>query len=128
MSRGDAASNQKGEQFEIQDPANLPRKPYKPNIRKILGMGFFLALGSGLGLAFLREYVDPAFWTLNDVETQLELPVLVSIPPVTTDKDRRWNMFKRTATVCVLLIMSSTLLFALFLLWKKNPGFLPIPI
>jgi len=119
---------QKGEQFKILDPANLPQEPYKPNIPKILGMGIMLALGLGVGLAFLREYLDPTFWTINDVETQLELPVLVSIPLVTTDKDRRWNMFKRTATVCVLLIMSSTLLFALFILWRENPTLLPIPI
>ncbi len=119
---------QKGEQFKILDPANLPQEPYKPNIPKILGMGIMLALGLGVGLAFLREYLDPTFWTINDVETQLELPVLVSIPLVTTDKDRRWNMFKRTATVCVLLIMSSTLLFALFILWRNNPTLLPIPL
>jgi len=119
---------QKGEQFKIIDQANLPKKPYKPNIPKILGMGFMLALGCGLGLAFLREYLDPSFWTRNDVESLLDLPVLVSIAHITTARDRRWNMFKRTATVCVLLIMSSTLLYALFVLWKNNPTLLPIPI
>jgi polysaccharide chain length determinant protein (PEP-CTERM system associated) len=119
---------QKGEQFKILDQANLPQEPFKPDIPKILGMGLMLALGCGLGLGFLREYLDPTFWTINDVETQLELPVLVSIPLITTDKDRRWNVFKRLGTACALLVMSSTLAYALFILWQENPTLLPIPL
>jgi Uncharacterized protein involved in exopolysaccharide biosynthesis len=39
---------QKGEQFRIIDPANLPQKPETPDIMKIMLMG--LALGCGLGV------------------------------------------------------------------------------
>jgi polysaccharide chain length determinant protein (PEP-CTERM system associated) len=119
---------QKGEQFRILDPANLPKEPYKPNIPKILGMGIMLALGCGLGLGLLREYLDPTFWTKQDVETQFELPVLVSIPFITTDKDRRWKRLKLAGTVCVLVVMSSALAYALFVLWRENSEILRLPI
>jgi polysaccharide chain length determinant protein (PEP-CTERM system associated) len=119
---------QKGEQFKILDHANLPQKPAKPNIPKILAMGLMMALGCGLGLAFLREYLDPTFWSRKEVESMLELPVLISIPIITTERERRFRKIKLAAGVCVLLVMSSTLLFALFVLLKRNPTLLPLPL
>jgi len=119
---------QKGEQFQLLDQAHLPRKPYKPNILKILGVSFILALGCGFGLAYLLESSDSTFWSRKEVESILDLPVLVSIPIITTAREKRWEKIKIAASICVLLIMSSSLLYALFILWKKNPGFLPIPL
>ena len=91
-------------------------------------MGFMLALGAGFGLAFLREYLDPTFWSRKEVESMLEVPVLVSIPVIQTDRGRRWNRVKLAGAVCILLVMSSTLVYALFILWKKNPTLLQLPI
>jgi polysaccharide chain length determinant protein (PEP-CTERM system associated) len=119
---------QKGEQFKVLDAANLPREPSKPNIPRILAVGFVLALGCGFGSAFLREYLDPTFWSRKDVENVLELPVLVAIPNIQTDQERRWRMVKRAAKVCALLVMSSGLGYAMYLLWKKSPGFIPLPL
>jgi polysaccharide chain length determinant protein (PEP-CTERM system associated) len=117
---------QKGEQFTILDPANLPQKPFKPNVPKILTAGLFLALAAGLGLGGLREYVDPAFWNSKELESFLELPLLVSIPLIPSERERRRKVLKMAAAACVLLVMSTTLLYALFILWKRNPGLLPL--
>ena len=117
---------QKGEQFKILDTANLPAEPEKPKIPKILALGFVLAISCGLGLVFLREYLDPTFWSRKEVESALGLPILVSIPLIITAKDRRWRRLKMAGTVCALLVMSSTLLYALFVLLKRNPTLLPI--
>jgi polysaccharide chain length determinant protein (PEP-CTERM system associated) len=119
---------QKGEQFRILDKANLPTKPAKPNIPRTLSLGLMMALGCGFGLAVLREYLDPTLWSRKEVESVLELPVLVSIPLITTEKERRWKKIKLAASICVLLVMSSTLLYALYVLWQNNPGFIPLPI
>ena len=117
---------QKGEQFKIQDPANFPMKPFKPDIFKVMGIGLLLAMTIGLGLAHLREYMDPTFWTIRDLESAFELPVLVSIPVIQTQKERRWKTFKLAGSVCVLILMGSVLLFAMFVLWRENPGLLPL--
>jgi len=126
----DLASNlertQKGEQFKIQDPANFPMKPFKPNIPQVMGLGLLLALASGFGLAALREFLDESFWSSKELENVLELPVLVSIPVLQTQKERRWKTFKLAGSVCVLIFMGSVLLFAMFVLWRKNPGLLPL--
>ena len=117
---------QKGEQFRILDQANLPEEPSKPKIQKILGLGFMLALGCGFGLAFFLEYLDQTFWSRKEVETVLQLPVLVSVPTIITEREKRWKRIKLAASICVLLVMSSTLLYALYVLWQRNPRLLPI--
>ena len=83
------------------------------------------SLSCGIGLATLREYLDQTFWSRKEVESMLELPVLVSVPVIQTEKERHRAKLKLIGTVCVLVIMSSALLIALLVLWKKGPGLLP---
>jgi polysaccharide chain length determinant protein (PEP-CTERM system associated) len=71
---------QKGEQFRVLDPANLPQKPETPDRFKI--MLFALALGCGLGVGSVvaLESFRPVFRRSDDVESLLQLRVLASIP------------------------------------------------
>lgn len=73
-------------QFKVIDPANVPSEPFKPDRPMLLLMGFMLALGLGGGLVFLLEYLDKSFYSVKDLETYLGLPVLASIPLVSTQK------------------------------------------
>ncbi len=73
---------QKGEQFKILDPAQMPEKPYKPNTMVFLLFGFILSTGVGFGSAFLAEYMDNHFYKPEDIESFSKLPVLSSIPEV----------------------------------------------
>ena len=118
---------QKGEQFIVLEPANLPLKPSKPKVLKILALGFIFALVCGLGLGYLREYLDPTFWSSKHLENVLELPVLVSVPVVDTTKERRWRLLKRAGTVSAVISMACVLLYALFVLWKIDPTAFPFP-
>ena len=111
---------QKGEQFRILEPANLPHKPFKPDIMLTLLWGFGIALACGLGLTFLRENLDSTFRNSRELESVSTLPVLVAIPVITTEKERRWNMYKQAVTVCMLVSMASSLFYALFILWDAG--------
>lgn len=71
---------QKGEQFRVLDPANLPAKPFKPDTRKIILIGIALGLGTGFGLAYVMEYLDGSFRKAEDVYSTLGIPVLASVP------------------------------------------------
>ena len=73
---------QKGERFKVIDPARTPEKPFSPDIPKILLIGFFLAVGGGLGTAFFREQMDRSFHDPGDVEMTLGLKVLANIPKI----------------------------------------------
>lgn len=71
---------QKGEQFRVLDPANLPTKPEKPNRLNIMLVGLALGCGAGIGWVFVLESLKPVFRRSEDVESYLQLKVLASIP------------------------------------------------
>ena len=73
---------QKGEQFRILDPANLPVKPFKPDTKRIALIGLALGIGSGAGLVFMLEYIDASFRKPDDVYAFIGIPVLASVPRV----------------------------------------------
>jgi uncharacterized protein involved in exopolysaccharide biosynthesis len=107
---------QKGEQFVVLAPANLPQRPFKPPVGAILILGFALALACGIGLPVLRENMDQTFWNREDLEKVVGLPVLISIPVVNTPSERRNNLFKRLGTAGALVSMAFVLIYALILL------------
>jgi polysaccharide chain length determinant protein (PEP-CTERM system associated) len=73
---------QKGEQFKVVDPAEVPERPFKPDIRKILLFGFLLGSGFGFGFAFMREQMDRSFRDAEDLEATLGFKVIANIPKV----------------------------------------------
>jgi polysaccharide biosynthesis transport protein len=75
---------QKGEQFRIIDPANLPVAPEKPNRPLILLGGLAVGCAMGFGSAFLIEMLRPAFRRPEEAESFLGLPILASIPSFAT--------------------------------------------
>lgn len=77
---------QKGEQFRVIDPAKLPQRPIAPDSRKVLLMTLALGLGLGCGLAYMMELMDTSFRDPEELEKELQLPVLVSLPFRYTEK------------------------------------------
>jgi len=101
---------QKGEQFRVIDPAKIPIRPEKPDVRKIILLALALGLGSGGGLAYLLEFMDTSYRTPEDVETELRLPVLVSMPLQYTEKElkiRKWKEILTAASVAVVFVLSA---------------------
>jgi len=60
--------------------ADLPEAPVKPNKARNILLGMVLGLFAGIGMAFLREYMDQSFRNEEDVRKYLGLPVLSVIP------------------------------------------------
>jgi polysaccharide chain length determinant protein (PEP-CTERM system associated) len=73
---------QKGEQFKVIDPARVPEKPMQGKVLKILLFGFLLGMGSGFGMAFIREQMDGTFRDAEDLEATMEFKVLANIPRI----------------------------------------------
>lgn len=71
---------QKGEQFRILDPANLPVAPESPNQLLILLGGLGVGCGLGAGTAYASELLRPAFRREEETERFLGVPVLAGIP------------------------------------------------
>jgi polysaccharide chain length determinant protein (PEP-CTERM system associated) len=48
---------QRGEQFQVIDPARLPEKPVLPDMKRLFMITSAVGLGVGLGLAFLHDHL-----------------------------------------------------------------------
>lgn len=80
---------QKGEQFRVVDPAKIPTRPVEPDLQKIILLVLALGLALGGGLAYLVEAMNLSFKTPEEVEEELRVPVLVSMPIRYTEKELR---------------------------------------
>ena len=76
-----------GGQFKILDPARYPERPVRPNRDKILLTGAFIGLVAGLGLAWFRESLDESFHSEEELEADLGLPLLASLPNLNEERD-----------------------------------------
>lgn len=78
---------QKGEQFRILDPANLPQKLDSPNRLLIMILGVIGGCGFGVSLAVGRDRLFPTFKRRQEVETLPGIRVLATIPDFVTMYD-----------------------------------------
>jgi uncharacterized protein involved in exopolysaccharide biosynthesis len=76
----DAMDTEKIASVSLIGPARPPRKPVSPKVMLNLLIGVFLGLFVSLSLALFREYLDDRIEKIEDVEKDLQLPVLASIP------------------------------------------------
>ena len=63
----------------ILQPATLPIEPIKSKKRRNLALGFLLGLIGSVCIAYAREHLDNTIKTVDDVNKQLGLPVLITI-------------------------------------------------
>ncbi len=80
---------QKGEIFRVIDPALLPQRPATPNRPLLILVGLCAGLAAGLGLAFVREQMDPSIQSEEDlVAATTGLPLLAVIPLIQDGRAR----------------------------------------
>lgn len=99
---------QKGEQFRIVDPARLPQKLTKPNMKRLFALSLAAGLFVGCGLIFLMEYFDTSFRRPEDIASLLGLPVIAILPSVMHPEDikkRRLKLFFSIFSVIVIFFL-----------------------
>jgi polysaccharide biosynthesis transport protein len=69
-----------GEMLDLLDAADLPEAPVEPNRWAIVGLGTFVGLLAGFGLAGAKELKNTSLKNLKDVRAYTNLPVLSSVP------------------------------------------------
>jgi len=73
---------QKGEQFQILDPAALPLEPFTPNRPMVFGIAFAIAFIVGFGGAVGFELVNPTLAGKREFQHFFQIPVFASIPVI----------------------------------------------
>ena len=69
----------KREMFKTLDPANLPDRPFFPNVYQFLLGGLVLGLMAGFGTCLAAEFLDASIKNRMELEALLPYPVLVTI-------------------------------------------------
>lgn len=90
---------QKGERFQVIDPANLPSRPIKPDRLKVLALALMASLVIGAGGAIVLEVLDPTLRGSRDFRNFFDLPVLASLPLIQDDRYKRQYAVRRAAVV-----------------------------
>ena len=74
-------AEQTGEKVKLKviEPPRVPVNPFSPNRFLFSTAVFFLAVGAGVGLAFLLSQIKPAYYSQRMLKEQLGLPVLGSV-------------------------------------------------
>jgi len=97
---------QKGEQFQVVDPAYRPEKPFAPNRLRILLIGLALGLAGGCGVAFLLDNLDTSFKKNDDLDGFTNYPLLAVLPVIST---RGTVLEQRQRRALLILASGSTL-------------------
>lgn len=75
----------------VMDPPQVPRAPIRPKPTLDLLLGGLVGLTAGLGLALLRENIDPRLYTPQQIEAVTGLHSLAEIPKA--GKNERYRAF-----------------------------------
>jgi len=103
---------QKGEHFQILEPASLPTRPYKPDRLKVLGLALIASLAIGAVGAIGLEMMDPTLRGSRDFKSFFELPILSTLPIIQDDRYKRRIAIRRAAVIGGLVsIMGAYLVF-----------------
>ena len=68
--------------YKVIEPAKLPLEPFWPNKRNIILIGFVLGFVLGGGFVFLFELLDNSFKRVEDIEEELGVKVVATIPKI----------------------------------------------
>ena len=90
---------QKGEQFKVLEPADLPTRPSKPNRLKVLGLALLASLVIGAGGPFALELLDPTLRGSAEFKSFFDVPILAVLPVLQDDRLRRRTAVQRAAVV-----------------------------
>ena len=73
--------------ISIVDPATIPYMKHKPNVKLNLALGLIFGLFSGIGLAFLIEFIDDTVKSPEEIERLVHSTILGQIPAIKDNKD-----------------------------------------
>ena len=113
---------QQGEQFRIVDPARVPERPVKPDIKKLLPLILVLAFGFSCGLAYAVDLLSNKYYDPDEIKSDFGFEILACIPVLLSQEEKRQRRRKSivlsVATVCGYAVVLG--LFAI--LFLKGPG------
>jgi polysaccharide biosynthesis transport protein len=117
---------QKGAQFIIIDEANLPSDSESPNRSAVFLYGTALSLALASVMAFAVDLSTRRVFTGAEAERILEAPILVEIPRIVSDHDKRRAHRLRAAYAVLFMIGMGAYIGGLYYLFINQSHFVKI--
>src|SRR5690606_30878110 len=92
-----------GERITLLEPPLLPEYPIKPSRRKLVALGFFLALAAAAGVAVLLELMFARVRGRNALTAITGQRLMVVIPYIATEAEQRSNQLQHKRFVGLLI-------------------------
>lgn len=96
----------------IVDPADIPQRPSSPRLALNLALSLLTGLAIGLLLAFALEQIDEAIADPEEIQRRLGLPLLGSVPKLTSGTPQEALMDRKSDLVDAYLAVQTNLSFA----------------
>lgn len=106
----DLERRQKGEQFQVLDPANLPQNPFQPNRAMIFLYALLSACVLGFGGAVALEMLDPTIRGKKEFTHFFDLSVLACIPVIRDRNYARRQVMRRLAILSGIVVFAAVLM------------------
>jgi hypothetical protein len=109
----------KAERFTLAEPPNLPERPVSPNRIRILLMGLVASMGTGIGLAWLRDAINPSVKGPLELARIIRVPLLTSIPYIETRREQKGKRRRTLIVVCLVALLAVTLALIVYFVLKS---------
>jgi succinoglycan biosynthesis transport protein ExoP len=107
----------KAETYVLLESPMQAESPIEPKRKKIVAIGFFLAIAGAIGFAMLLEALDKRIWGYDALTSQLRMQPLVAIPYIATAAEvkRSKNMLRNAIIISILLVILALALLHFFI-------------
>jgi polysaccharide biosynthesis transport protein len=108
---------QRGERFQVIDPASYPQKPEFPNRIKFCGIGLGIGLALGVLVAGAFEFMDDRLYNEKELKQMLpaqviaEIPAMVDLADQQRDTRQLWLGWATAALVFATILAGSAISF-----------------
>ena len=111
---------QRGSQFKIEDFAQRPIKPMKPDFLKIMAVALLLGFGAGAAGSLLLEKLDTSFRFPEQLEAAFPFEVLCTVPRLPLKKEIVRQRIWRIVGTGTFLTWALAIVAALGIFWKQG--------
>ena len=102
----DLSQRQQNQIFQQVDPPTSPQRPYFPNRLKFIAIGFFLGIVVGFVAIAIKETVDARIYGEDDLSQWVKVPVIATIPPLTTKAEKKRQARRLGFEIAVALVLT----------------------
>lgn len=105
--------NRQAERFEVVEQAQVPESPTSPNRPAIAIGGFAGSIGLSVSFVVLLGLLNSSIRTIGDMERRLEMRPLMTVPYITTDRERRRARRELLMLATLVLVIIPVTLYAI---------------